>query len=158
MTHSLNTEALTRYATAKEYVETIKLALSSPYYKEKHVNMAIRPTGLLAGFALELYLKSWLLADGMSSRDVEKFGHKLKSLHESATGRGFITDSEINELVDMVSVPHGQNRDYIYRYTKENADVPLIPWHLVLPIFHKIDAIVDQHVGASASFGLQPGR
>lgn len=154
----LNAEALTRYSTAKEYVETIKLALTSPNYKDKHVMMAIRPTGLLAGFALELYLKSWLLADGMPSRDVEKLGHKLKDLYQSAIDRGFSTDSEIFQLVDMVSVPHGQDRDYIYRYTKQNADVPLIPWHLVLPIFHNIDAVVDHHVGASASFGLQPGR
>lgn len=47
----LNREACTRYATAKEYVEAVKLVILSPHYHDKHVMIAIRPTYLLIGFA-----------------------------------------------------------------------------------------------------------
>ena len=153
-----NREAYNRYATAKEYVEAIKLVLTSPHYKDKHVMIAIRPTHLLAGFALELYLKAWLPAAGVSSKEVQNYGHKLRDLYSTATVRGFTSDGDIRRLIEHVAEPHGQNQDYMYRYTRNDAEIEPLIWPVVLPIIDKLDNIVDEHVGASANHGLKPGR
>lgn len=147
-----------RYSTAKEYVETIKLALSSPHHKGQHVIIAVRPTHLLAGFALELYLKAWLLADGEDEKKVEKYGHKLIDLHAAAVNRGFPKVPEIESLVGKLAEPHGQNRDYVFRYTELNHKIDTLDWVVELETFHKIDLIVDTHVGASKLYGMVPGH
>ena len=151
-------EATMRYSTAKDYVETIKLVLSSPHYQGQHVGIAIRPTGLLLGFALELHFKAWLLADGLPSNEVSRLGHRLRDLYSTAIARGFSTDDEIANLVDLIAEPHGQDRNYLYRYTRQTDEIPLVPWPIVLPILAHLDRIVDTHTGASASHGLTPGH
>lgn len=149
-------ESITRYSTAKEYIETIKLALSSPYYKDKHVTMAIRPTGLLLGFALELYFKAWLLGDGAASKEVFGYGHRLLDLYREVYSRGFQRDPLLDALVSQIAEPHGQNRDYTYRYTNEDSELPILIWDTVLRVVDRLDVQVDTKVGASAAHGLQP--
>lgn len=156
MTDNIHSVAYMRYATAKEYVEAVKLVLTSPHYRDRHVMMAIRPTHLLAGFALELYLKAWLLADGEAEQGAH--GHKLLTLYENALGRGFSNDDRIRELIGHIAEPHGQNRDYVYRYTAEGAEIKPLIWDAVLPIIDQIDNLVDAKVGASAHHGLAPGH
>ncbi|WP_131800226.1 hypothetical protein [Methylobacterium indicum] len=152
----MNDEAVVRYATAKEYVEAIKLIITSPHYIGKHMMIAVRPTHLLAGFATELYLKAWLLADGVSSKDVQKHGHKLLDLHADAVARGFSTNSGIDALVSNLAEPHGQNKDYVFRYTHTDAKITPLAWDYALIVFDSLDVIVDAHVGASVSYGLKP--
>ena len=158
MTTATNQEAIMRYSTAKDYKETIKLVLTSPHHAGQHVMIAMRPTGLLLGFALELYFKAWLLAEGNVSKEVAAHGHRLRDLYSEVTSQGFADDDEIWNLVDMVAEPHGQERNYVYRYTRHEDEVPIIPWTLALPILDKLDLIVDARVGASESYGLAPGH
>ncbi len=153
-----NPEAMQRYSTAKEYVETIKLVQTSPHYIGQHVMMAIRPTHLLVGFALELYLKAWLLADGATPKKVRSLGHKLRDAFELAVARGLAEDNDIYLLVDHVAEPHGQDHDYVYRYSKVGSKIEPLNWDKAYPILHKLDEIVDAHVGASEHFGLKPGH
>lgn len=155
---SVNEEAYQRYSTAMECVETIKLALSSRFYKDGHVNLAIRPTHLLFGFALELYLKAWLLADGMPSKDVRRYGHKIIDLSQDAIKRGFPSDPAIIAIIDHVAKPHGQDGDYTYRYSGPKDEIVPLDWTAIWPAVQKLDSIVDTRVGASASHGLPAGR
>jgi len=151
-------EAYRRYSTAKEYVEAIKLILSSPHHRGQHAMMAIRPSHLLAGFAVELYLKAWLLADGRPSDAVQKQGHRLLDLYGSALARGFTNDARIRKLVENLAEPHGQNRDHVFRYSQASSEIKPLIWTSVLPIFDALDVVVDTHVGASASHGPKPGH
>lgn len=153
-----NPEAMQRYSTAKEYVEAIKLVQTSPHYTGRHVMMAIRPTHLLVGFALELYFKAWLLADGATPKKVRSLGHKLRDAYELATARGFIGNNNITHLVNHIAEPHGQDHDYVYRYTKVGSNIEPLNWDVAYPALNKLDEIVDAHVGASEHFGLQPGH
>lgn len=153
-----NRESIQRYSTAKEYVMAINIVRHNPSYTNDHETNTRRPTHLLLGFALELYLKAWLLADSVSSDKVRQYKHKLLDLHGAAVSRGFPSDKDIEVLVSHMAAPHGQDGDYVYRYTDGNDDVPGVKWHIAWPIIEKLDMIVDEHVGASATYGHEPGH
>lgn len=109
-----------RYATAKSYIEAIKMIITSKYYDNQPGNISTLPTHMLAGFGLELYIKSWLLHSGISSKDVKKFNHDLRQLYQEAKLYNFIEMKCIDELINILAGPHA---DFTYRYLKGNGEI-----------------------------------
>jgi hypothetical protein len=148
-------EAQHRYGTAKGYAQTIKMVVLSPLHAGDKVGFAILPTGMLLGFALELYLKGYLLAKGEPSKTVKAFGHKLAEMFARAAEMDL---PEINQLADLIAVVDGPHREFTYRYIDGSAELDVISWPVVFPIIDQLDIVVDEAVGASATQGLKPGH
>jgi hypothetical protein len=110
---------------------------------------------LLCGFALELYFKAWLLASNRRSNDVKAYGHKLNALFADAKKEGLPSVTRLDELVDALARGH---EDYTFRYLDEGDKITLINWQYGFLPLDILDTIVDDKVGASASYGLTPGH
>lgn len=148
-------EAQHRYGTAKGYAQTIKMVVLSPAYSGPQIGFAILPTNMLLGFALELYLKAWLLAKGDASQKVRAFGHKLDDLFARALHLGL---PSVEKLADLVAVIDGPHREFTYRYIDGAVEIDMMTWPVIFPILDQLDMLVDGAVGASALSGLEPGH
>lgn len=115
------------------------------------------PIHMLIGFALELYLKAWLLAAGVTSGILrsKEMGHNLQGLYESARSHGMPDTRDMQSLIDLV---HKYHAGFDYRYMKEGTNYTLLNYPLCFEILNRLDEEVDGHVGASASLGLTVGR
>jgi hypothetical protein len=109
---------------------------------------------LLIGFSLELYFKAWLLAKGEASQQVRGYSHGLFKLHQSCKETGLVVD-QLDSLVEAVAPQH---QDFTYRYIEDDVEIPLLNWDLTFAILNVLDNRVDDAVGASALYGLQPGH
>ena len=141
-------EALHRFATARQYIEAIKMICTSPHIdSEQRVAMTVLPLNMLAGFALEIYFKAWLLAAGRDSKTVKAFGHKVTELYGEALGEDLPDVAQLPELVQALGEGH---EDFTYRYIDSGATVNLIRWEYAIAVLDALDDIVEFRVVAAA--------
>lgn len=131
------------------------MVLSSEHYNGPRITMMILPTHMLGSFALELFLKAWLLGSGTEKARVRDFGHDLRKLYAAAKKHGLPDISSLHEVVELFDAPHG---DFVFRYIESGTIVTPANWPMVIPIMDILDTEVDELIGASASKGLQPGH
>lgn len=155
MTDMQHSEAQHRYGTAKGYTQTIKMVLMNPLVQTEAVSLTILPTHMLLGFALELYLKAWLLSAGVPSTKVKAFGHRLAELFAEAQQTEMPTVARLDEVVALLDAPH---REFTFRYIDGHQEIDAMNWPTVLPILDALDVAVDHAVGASALHGKLPGH
>jgi len=149
-------EAVNRYHIAKGYFQSVFMILRSPdRNSEKREMLTLLSMSLLAGFALELYFKAWLLASGRPSRQVRAYGHKIRELYAEAKAEGLPATTGLSELVDALATGH---QDFTFRYLNDGDVVQNIRWSVAVQVLDKLDNVVDAKVGASASYGLDPGH
>lgn len=148
-------EAVMRYSTAKGYLQACKMIFTSQHYCGSNIIAAVLPLHMLAAFALELYLKAWLLRAGVNSKEVRCFGHKIADLYESAKGRDLPTSHRLSELVSHFASPHA---DFTYRYIESYTKLDDTNWLLAFKVLEDLDRDVDVYLGASAAYGLEPGH
>lgn len=149
------TEAVNRYHTAKGYFQScIMIELSPERNTEDRRTLTILSMMMLTGFSLELYFKAWLLAKGKTSENVRSYSHRIDDLYRDCKETGLVVD-QLDNLVDAVAVQH---QDFTYRYIGAEAEIPLLNWKLTFQILDILDNLVDEAVGASALYGLQPGH
>ena len=148
-------DGLNQYATAKGYCQSACLMMSSPHrYKLPDDVSLILSFHNLIGFAVELYLKSFLIRHEMVEDDLRKhpFGHDLSNLIDEAKKRGFKCEAG-NNLVEYLPM----HKTLGFRYMKDGstynvARIDEIFWHL-----NTLNRYVDEVVGASAGHGKEPG-
>ena len=148
-------EAILRYSTAKGYVQCIKIIFLSDEYKDKDEVTAILPMHMLAGFALELYLKAWLLGSNVDSKSVSKFGHDVCALYAEAIRVDLPTINGLEPLKNHLARPHA---DFTFRYLESSDIIQNTNWPVAFQVFGELDAVIDTMIGASASQGLPPGH
>ena len=159
MTEQLNL-AIHRYATARGYVTTLHLiqvgkGALGPEAAETLLTSTILGMSQLAGFALELYGKSWLLGHGLNAETVRKYGHNITKIYEDAQGLGLVIPDRVVELIEAFVAGH---KDFTFRYPEDGVEVKNIVWSAAFAAFAELDTIVDDKVGGSQSFGLPSGR
>jgi len=88
------------------------------------------PVAFLYWHAIELFLKAFLLADGMKIAELrqKKFGHNLIALRGEAIRRGLPLTDQINELLDFMPSTEAM---IDLRYLR-------LGWH-TRPAFHEIE-------------------
>lgn len=148
------TEAQHRYATARGYLQTVRTIQLSPIYPGREITF-ILSMHLLAGFAIELYFKAWLLQAGMPSSEVRKLGHNLARLFHEVAQHNFPNIAQLSEIVGIFAAPH---KELIYRYLDEGDSIDAANWPIVLAVLSELDIAVDTFTEASTSQGLQSGN
>lgn len=111
---------------------------------------------MLAGFAVELYLKAYLLHSGVSAEDLrkKKYGHDLDALAAEAKARGVPTQS-YQPLITLLATKH---KSFEYRYMKTGENYPAMRLDSFFQRLNDLDVTVDTVIGARASKGLQPAN
>lgn len=156
-------EASDRYVTAKQFFYAIQVLQGSTHYCGNPV-FSYLPVHMLLGFCLELYFKAWLLADGVSSREIRarNYGHNLMFLHNQCLKRGFADQGAVNQiyatnlkgLVELAEQGHTSTNNYTFRYFDRRKEHNGMNVAQDIDILKELDDLVDTKVGASASTNL----
>src|SRR5687767_10678769 len=118
---SKSTSAEQFYFVAKDYAQAAKtIYYSSDYSGDKIVDVVF-PLGLLLGFSIELYLKSWLRQAGYSADELRKrdVGHSLRELHARSEKEGLDSIPRLQELVDAF---HDNHVNFDFRYANDKSE------------------------------------
>jgi hypothetical protein len=148
-------DAIRTYSTAKGYVQSTYLIVTSPdRFKVPDDTTFILSYHLLLGFAVELYMKAYLTHTGHTEAELRSGSvrHNLKKLLELSEADGFVLPDAIN-LVDYLSDQHGS---FEYRYMKPGSSYDIRDQAEVFDELNELDAYVDGQIGASASEGKTP--
>ena len=144
------------YSTAKGYVQSSMLIVSSmDRLQTRDDSSFVLAFHNLIGFAVELYLKSFLLHAGLTEKMLRsrEMGHKLGALLEAAAKERFPVMAA-RELVDYVGPGH---ETFEYRYMQEGATYAVKPLRWIFEKLSELDIAVDMAVGASAAHNRAPG-
>jgi hypothetical protein len=138
-------EAANRYLTAMGYLEALAIICSDDDDSELGPRNAIMtlPVNMLAGFALELLFKAWLLASGKGSVSVRGYGHRLRSLFDEAMAFGLPNIDGLSAVVDDLAVGH---QDFTFRYVNSGDEVRSPDWWLAFPALGSLRDAVEAHV------------
>lgn len=147
--------AILTYSTAKGYVQSTYLIVTSPdRYSVPDDTTFVLAYHMLLGFAVELYLKAYLTHTGHTEVELRSgpVRHNLNKLLELSEADGFSL-SAANKLVDYLSQKHAS---FEYRYMKSYGSYQLRPQAEVFAELNELDTYVDSEIGASASKGKAP--
>lgn len=147
--------AINPYSTAKGYVQSAYLITVNPLrFQTPDDTTFILSYHTLLGFAVELYLKSYLTHTGHTEAELRSGGvrHNLKKLLELSEADGFNLPTAA-KLVDYLSGQHG---NFEYRYVKPGSSYFVRYQAEVFAELNELDAYIDGEIGASASKGLPP--
>lgn len=142
------------YMTARSYAQSSFVIVTSEHRNEKNDATFFLSTHLLIGFALELYLKSFLLAKGLSEEEIKKnFGHDLEHLYTKSIENGL--SRQYDKIIVIFKLGHS---NLSYRYPKEGADYPVNPIDELFFYLSKLDFEINTAAGASVEYGKQPSN
>lgn len=147
------TEAASRFMTAYGYLEAIRLIREHPNVSEEQVVFTVLPLNMLAGFALELLFKAWLLEAGVPSLTVIRFGHRIADLFAETERLGLPKIDNLDALVAALGPGHG---DFTFRYIDSGTLVDIIVWPNVMPVFEALKEVVEAKIAAAG--GIPPGQ
>ena len=149
-------EAVTFYSTAKGYVQSAFLLITNPLRFSVPDDLSfILAYHMLLGFAVELYLKAYLRAEGHLASELRSSSvrHNLGKLLKMAKQDGF-EEAAADSLVQYLALQHG---NFEYRYANPERDYYIRWIDEVFVELSKLDACVDIKVAASSSRGLKSG-
>jgi hypothetical protein len=147
---------LTTYVTAKGYRRAAQIVHNHSTSEVEALSLFL-PLHLLLGFALELYLKAWLLRSKIPPNELKAklVRHDLLRLYSMALAKGLTATDHLRELVDHLHEPHLKFR---YRYADPSSIFKGTNVTLALAVLRELDMKVDAAVGASVAYGLKPGH
>lgn len=148
--------AHTAYSTAKGYVQSAFVLMNSADRYQAPTDLTFFYSfHMLIGFAVELYLKAYLLHAGHSGEKLSRqpFGHDLEALSNAATSAG-LTVSGLDQVVMLLADPHG---DYTFRYPRPDSSYTVPDLNILFGHLSALDVAVDAVTGASASHGRALG-
>jgi hypothetical protein len=97
-------EAIRIYSTAKGYVQSTYLIVTNPQrYQAPDDTTFILSYHMLLGFAVELYLKAYLMHTGHTEAELRRVGHNLQKLLELSKADNFNLP-EAKKLVDYLDL------------------------------------------------------
>lgn len=144
-----------QYSVAKGYVQSAYSMLANPHRLQLPDDTSFYPAfGLLAGFALELYLKSFLVHKGYEEQRLRQrdIGHNVSKLHEMCRSEG-LHSNETEWLIKYFGEHH---KDFAFRYLKLTSEFEVADLFTTFAAFSSLDRAVDTAIGASVSMGLKP--
>ncbi|NEW87042.1 hypothetical protein DU475_07170 [Rhodopseudomonas sp. WA056] len=140
------------YAVAKGYVQSAYAMMSNPCRLQTVDDTSLfMGFHMLCGFAVELYLKAYLLHKGHSEGSLRgrNVRHDLIKLHAMCVSEGLYC-SGADMLVGLLAKHH---RDFSFRYMQREAIYHAADLCSVFSAFSHLDRAVDSAIGASASRG-----
>jgi hypothetical protein len=146
--------SILRYAAAKGYFQAAKIIVASEHNVGREI-MTFLPTMNLLGFATELYLKSALAQSGVSNSQLRSLGHNLISLHSHSALTGTKVSQSAKPLAYFFQLHHS---DFGFRYIESDMTYDVPDYDEIFEGMDKLDNVVDEYVGASASKGLRAGH
>jgi uncharacterized membrane-anchored protein YjiN (DUF445 family) len=110
---------------------------------------------MLCGFAVELYLKAFLIHKGHSETELRQrhIGHDLAQLRDKCRREGLL-DTAADQLVELLAEKHS---NFEYRYMKRTSEYRTMDLRAIFFAFTCLDRAVDTSIGASAARGKAPG-
>ncbi|MGN6123885.1 MAG: hypothetical protein ACTHOJ_13115 [Sphingomonas oligoaromativorans] len=140
--HSDRVEGANRYLTALGYVEAAKINCLGPggILGPRNAIMTL-PVNMLAGFALELYFKAFLLFSGLNSKVVRGYGHHLRDLFDVAKSMEMPAINGLDKLVDDLAEGH---EDFISRYVDSGDAIRTADWKVAFSIFERLHDVVGR--------------
>ena len=147
--------AILSYSTAKGYVQSTYLIVTSPdRYQLPDDTIFMLSYHMLLGFAVELYLKAYLGHAGRSEAELRnhQVRHNLQKLLDLSKASGFSLLAA-NNLVNYLGEKHGSLE---YRYMKPDSSYHVRSQAEVFAELNELDTYVDREIGASASKGKTP--
>lgn len=144
------------YSTAKGYVQSAYVLMNSPDRMSVPDDMTFfLSLHMLWGFAVELYLKSFLMHRGWTEKKLRSIAlrHNLQALAAAADEAG-LKLREINMLVELLGEKHAS---FGYRYAKPDGQHRVPKLNAVFASLSALDEAVDKAIGASVSRGRTPG-
>lgn len=155
-TQGKNSPGYNRYCVGKGYCEAVKYIFTNPHLKsEAQFHLLFLPMCNLAGLALELLLKAWLLHAGKDAQEVRRFNHDVVKLYKAAAATGLPTTPALDELVTVVGPDH---KALTHRYLEDGLTYTMVKWRAACDALDHLETVVDEAIGASASKGLAPGH
>ncbi|MDE5451924.1 hypothetical protein GWE18_03405 [Bradyrhizobium sp. CSA112] len=142
------------YSVAKGYVQSAYAMMANPYRLQLPDDTTFfMAFHMLCGFAVELYLKAYLVHRGFSERHLKDLGHHLLKIRELCVSEG-LHDSGADMLVGLLARHHkGLN----YRYMKRETSYQTESLRTIFSAFSSLDRTVDGAIGASAARGKAVG-
>ena len=151
--NSTTTEAISTYAIARGYVESIyTIVTSERRFHFGDDTLFAHTVMFLAGFATELYLKAYLQSKGVSGRPIRT--HDLERLELLSVEKG-LDVLRTGDLVALLSEPH---KNHLYRYPKLRDKLSFYGLSNLFSDFSVLDIAIDEAVGATASIGGTGGN
>lgn len=149
-------DPIVTYSTAKGYVQSAYLMMTSPYrYHLPNDTPFYLSFHMLCGFAVELYLKAYLSHKGFTDRQLrqQKFRHDLRRLHDLAAAEGLL-DGGSSKLAIFLGEHHNS---FEFRYMKPKSYFWAMNLRDMFAEFSSLDYAIDDATGASASRNRRPG-
>lgn len=110
----------------------------------------VPPRGLLAGFAMELYLKAFLRHHGVSSDDLAKvYGHDVERLFQKALELGLQLNPKMHAMVSVDVGP--QHKGLGFRYVKSNGFYVETSWPGIGAGLCHLDETIGPLIGVADS-------
>lgn len=147
--------AITSYGTAKGFCQCAYLVMANPHRLQLPDDRSfVLGFHHLIGFAVELYLKAFLLHQGISEEQLrsKEFGHKMQKLLSTANSSGLTCNS-----AEVLCTYLAKHETFEYRYMREDARYDLLSLDKIFHMLSDLDIRVDQEIGASISYGRAPG-
>ena len=110
---------------------------------------------MLCGFAVELYLKAYLIHVGYKESELRSkhFWATTYRLLAACASKGLF-NSAADTLVNFFAERH---KDFTFRYMKPDIIYNAISLQIAFSSFSHLDRAIDAFIGASAARGLKPG-
>ncbi|MGN6209609.1 HEPN domain-containing protein [Asticcacaulis sp.] len=137
-------DAVKAYSTAKGYMQSAFILATSEHRRGvKEIDSSIFLSySMLLGFAVELYLKAWLIAQG-----VEAWGHSLEKLHTKAL------QHQLPDIASDLVAKLDHHEKMEFRYMPDEGSYKALNIKQTFYIIDQLDALVDWKCGASALHG-----
>ena len=151
------TPAISTHSTARGFKESAKIIILSEHSGRGTQVRFFPSVHLLMGFATELYLKAFLIDRGLSETELSRrpYGHNLDVLFERAKELDLKSSVEVATVISHLNPGHST---YRYRYFGPTTEFVGTDYAVAFDCLDKLDFIVDEATGASASFGMKPGH
>ena len=136
--------ATSAYGTAKGYVQSAYVIVTNPARSQVDDCTIFYSLHLLIGFSLELYLKSWLLNNGIDAKKLRQktYGHNISYLYREARKRGL--NSEYNLSIQHIAEKHAS---FEYRYPKPDSVFKVFPIQDIFDYLSQLNNEVGRGIG-----------
>ena len=116
------------FLVARQYLQFFAIGQSSLAGYALGTFDMMPPRGLLAGFAMELYLKAYLRHHGVSSEDLASkvYGHDIERLYQEALDLGLQVMPQMHTMVTVDIGP--QHKGLGFRYVKSAGGYVQTNW------------------------------
>jgi hypothetical protein len=152
----LYNDPIRSYSTAKGYLQSAYLLVTSPgRYQLTDDTTIFLSFHMLCGFAVELYLKSFLASKGFDAKELRSHAvrHNLEKLYELAQDAGLQNDG----AEPLIALLNDHHRNFEFRYMKPDSQYQAMHLTQMFSTLSSLDNAVDEAVGASVSRGVAPG-